>query len=58
MDFFEDLPDHVKDSIEAGLKDIAEGNIYDHEQVIQEIKTKYGLHDVKTKLIIKSRQTQ
>jgi predicted transcriptional regulator len=43
MDLFEELPQHVKDSIEAGLKDIKEGNIFEHEQVIQEIYSRYGL---------------
>jgi predicted transcriptional regulator len=42
-DFFEDLPQHVKDSIEAGIKDIDNGNVYEHDEVMQDIKTKYGL---------------
>jgi len=42
-DFFEDLPQHVKNSIEAGLKDIDDGNVYEHEEVMQDIKTRYGL---------------
>lgn len=29
--------------IEAGLKDIEEGNTYTHEQVLQEVREKYGI---------------
>ncbi|MDB5156317.1 MAG: hypothetical protein JWR50_1024 [Mucilaginibacter sp.] len=43
-DFYNDLPKHVKDSIEAGLKDIEEGNVYEHNWVMQDIKSKYGLN--------------
>jgi predicted transcriptional regulator len=42
-DFFDELPQHVKDSIEAGLKDINEGNVYEHDSVMRDIKTRYGL---------------
>lgn len=42
-DFFEDLPQHIKDSIEAGLKDIENGDVYEHDQVMRDIKTRYGL---------------
>jgi predicted transcriptional regulator len=42
-DFFEDLPQHVKDSIEAGLKDIENGDVYEHDDVMRDIKTRYGL---------------
>jgi len=42
-DFFDDLPQHVKDSIEAGIKDIEAGNVYEHEEVMHDIKTRYGL---------------
>ncbi|HWD88685.1 MAG TPA: hypothetical protein VG367_11205 [Mucilaginibacter sp.] len=45
MDFFEDLPRQVKDSIEAGLKDIEEGNVFEHKQVMQEIYIRYGLQN-------------
>ena len=42
-DFYDDLPQHVKDSIEAGIKDVEEGNVYEHEEVMQNNKTRYGL---------------
>lgn len=42
-DFYDDLPLSVKDSIEAGLKDIEEGKIYNHNYVMQDIQSKYGL---------------
>jgi hypothetical protein len=42
-DFFDDLPQHVKDSIEAGIKDIEEGNVFEHDEVMKDIKTRYGL---------------
>ncbi len=41
--FYDDLPLSVKESIEKGLNDIEEGNIYDHELVMQEAKVRYGL---------------
>jgi predicted transcriptional regulator len=43
-DFYDDLPQHVKDSIEKGLKEIEQGEIYEHATVMQGIKTKYGLN--------------
>jgi len=42
-DFYDDLPQHVKDSIERGLKDIEAGEVYDHNLVMQDIKTRYGI---------------
>ena len=42
-DFYDDLPLSVKDSIEAGLKDVEEGHIYNHDLVMQEAKVRYGL---------------
>jgi predicted transcriptional regulator len=42
-DFFDDLPQHVKDSIEAGLKDVEAGDVYEHEDVMRDIKTRYGI---------------
>jgi len=44
-DFYDDLPQNVKDDIEAGLKDVEEGNVYDHNWVMQDVKTKYGLNN-------------
>jgi len=42
-DFYDDLPQHVKESIEIGLKEIEAGEVYDHNWVMQDIKTKYGI---------------
>ena len=42
-DFYNDLPLSVKESIEAGIKNIDEGKVYNHDWVMQDIKTKYGL---------------
>lgn len=44
-DFYDDLPQHVKDGIEAGLKDIEEGNLHEHDWVMQEARARYGLKD-------------
>jgi predicted transcriptional regulator len=42
-DFFDDLPQHVKDSIEAGLKDIDAGDVFEHDEVMHNINIKYGI---------------
>jgi predicted transcriptional regulator len=42
-DFYDDLHQHVKDSIEIGLKEIEDGEVYDHNWVMKDIKTKYGI---------------
>lgn len=44
-DFWDDLPDEVKESIGRGLKDVEENKLYDHEWVMQETKKKYGFKD-------------
>ncbi len=41
-DWWDQLPLEVQDSILEGIHDIEEGNIFTHEQVIQEAKQKYG----------------
>ena len=41
-DWWDELPKEVQDSIIEGVQDINKGNIYTHEQVIQEAKSKYG----------------
>lgn len=41
-DWWDQLPREVKDSILEGVKDIEEGNVFTHDQVIQEAKQKYG----------------
>jgi len=42
-DFYDDLPQQVKDSIEIGLKEIEAGEVYEHNWVIQNVKDKFGL---------------
>jgi predicted transcriptional regulator len=44
-DFYDDLPEHVKESIDRGLKDVEEGRVRDHESVMHDIKIKYGIKD-------------
>ena len=44
-DFYDDLPEHVKEDIDAGLEDIRNGDVYDHEFVVRDIKVKYGIKD-------------
>lgn len=44
-DFYDDLPQHVKDDIEEGLKEVEEGKFYEHDWVMQEARAKYGLKD-------------
>ena len=41
-DWWNDLPQEVQASIMDGLKDVKEGNIFTHDQVIREAKQKYG----------------
>lgn len=41
-DWWDKLPTEIQESILAGIEDIEKGNIYSHEQVIQEAKQKYG----------------
>jgi len=41
-DWWDQLPHEVQDSIFEGIQDIENGNIFTHEQVIQEAKQKYG----------------
>ncbi|MFD2873012.1 hypothetical protein ACFS5N_11070 [Mucilaginibacter ximonensis] len=42
-DFYNKLPQHVKDGIEQGLQDIENGNLYDHEEVMEAARIKYSL---------------
>jgi len=44
-DFYDDLPEHVKESIQRGLDDVKEGKVRDHESVMHDIKVKYGIKD-------------
>ena len=41
-DWWDQLPREVQDSIFKGIQDIEEGNVFTHDQVIQEAKQKYG----------------
>lgn len=41
-DRWDQLPCEVQDSIFEGIRDIEEGNVFTHDQVIQEAKQKYG----------------
>ena len=41
-DWWDKLPQEVQDSILEGLDDIHKGNLYSHEQVIEEARQKYG----------------
>lgn len=42
-DFYDELPQSVKDDIEISIKQIDAGEVYDHEWVMQDIKSKYGI---------------
>lgn len=46
-DFYDDLPQAVKDSIETGIKEIEAGELFDHDWVMQEIKNKFGFSSFK-----------
>jgi len=41
-DWWYQLPLEVQDSILEGLKDIQEGNVFSHDQVVNEARQKYG----------------
>ncbi len=41
-DWWEDLPKEVQELILDGIEDVHQGNVFTHEQVIQEAKEKYG----------------
>jgi hypothetical protein len=41
-DWWEQLPPEIQESIMDGFNNIKEGNVYTHEQVIQEAKERYG----------------
>ena len=43
-DFWNDLPDAVKESINRGLADVEANRVHKHEDVMQEIKARYGLN--------------
>ena len=41
-DWWDNLPIEVQESIMEGLENVKNGNVYTHEQVVQEAKQKYG----------------
>jgi hypothetical protein len=44
-DFYDYLPEAVKRSIEAGLRDIENGNFHSHRHVPHELETNYGVKE-------------
>lgn len=42
-DWWDKLPEEVKESIFEGMADVKNGNVFTHEQVLQEVKQKYNL---------------
>ena len=42
LDWWDNVPPEVQDSILEGLKDVEEGNTFTHDQVMCEAKQKYG----------------
>lgn len=43
-DFWDELPESVKESIELSLDQASRGETISHEQVLQEMRTRYGLN--------------
>lgn len=43
-DFWNDLPDAVKESINRGLADVEANRVQSNESVMQEIKARYGFN--------------
>lgn len=41
-DWWDELPEEVKESIMEGLDDVEKGNVFTHEQVMSEARQKYG----------------
>ena len=41
-DWWDELPEEVKESILDGMTDVQNGNVFTHEQIVQEVKQKYG----------------
>ncbi|MEO6149821.1 MAG: hypothetical protein ABIN95_13005 [Mucilaginibacter sp.] len=41
--FYEDTPEYVKAEINQSLKEAESGNLRDHEDVMKDMKKKYGL---------------
>jgi len=41
-DWWEDLPVEIQGSFIQGVKEAADGNVLNHQQVVQEAREKYG----------------
>jgi predicted transcriptional regulator len=41
-DWWEDLPVEIQESIIQGVREAADGNVLNHQQVVQEAREKYG----------------
>ena len=41
-DWWDKLPAEVQESILEGMEDVQKGNVYTHENIMQEAKQKYG----------------
>jgi len=41
-DWWDELPKEVQESVLEGIKDVNQGKLYTHEEVMQEAKQKYG----------------
>ena len=42
-DFWDELPETVKTEIKESIKEADKGNVYTHEEVMQEMKEKYNV---------------
>ncbi|MCF8236477.1 MAG: hypothetical protein K9H13_12390 [Bacteroidales bacterium] len=42
-DWWDQLPEEVQESILDGMDDVQKGNVFSHEQIMQEAKQKYDL---------------
>ena len=42
-DWWDQLPEEVQESILEGMDDVQKGNVFTHENIMQEAKQKYGL---------------
>jgi hypothetical protein len=42
LDWWDDLPEEVQESIMEGIEDVQKGNVFTNDQVVQEAKQKYG----------------
>jgi hypothetical protein len=42
IDWWDELPQEIQDSINQGLQDVEEGNVWTNQQVVEEVREKYG----------------